>query len=144
MVINVRHPSILLFVKDNYTGIMLIMMILWRAIIINITLPTPLVTVKPVRRTLSSLYIQYLYISCYVTANKLVLSYLLLCLLPQHRKWKRDILYRRINLLLSAQQVANPQKLVSRLDQDVQHLISILNTVNSIENTRQKYATRSR
>jgi hypothetical protein len=45
-------------------------------------LPTSLVTVKPVRRTLATLY---LYISCYVTANKPVLSYLLLRLLPHQQ-----------------------------------------------------------
>ncbi len=47
-------------------------------------LPTPLDTVKPVRRTLVNLYIQYLYINHLLSVNKLVLSCLLLRLLPQY------------------------------------------------------------
>jgi hypothetical protein len=45
-------------------------------------LATSLLTVKPVG-VYSTTLVQYLYISCYVTVNKLVLSYLSLCLLPQ-------------------------------------------------------------
>jgi hypothetical protein len=45
-------------------------------------LATPLLTVKPVG-VYSTTLVQYLYISCYVTVNKPVLSYLSLCLLPQ-------------------------------------------------------------
>jgi hypothetical protein len=43
----------------------------------------PWLTVKPVGCTLASLYSPCTYISCYVTINKLLLSYLLLRLLPQ-------------------------------------------------------------
>jgi hypothetical protein len=35
----------------------------------------------------SSNPVQYLYINRYVTVNKLVLSYLLLCLLPHYQGW---------------------------------------------------------
>jgi hypothetical protein len=45
-------------------------------------LPTPLVGGQT-SRVYPSISVQYLYISCYVTANKLVLLYLLLRLLPQ-------------------------------------------------------------
>jgi hypothetical protein len=45
-------------------------------------LATSLLTVKPVGVNSTTL-VQYLYISCYLSDNKPVLSYLLLCLLPQ-------------------------------------------------------------
>jgi hypothetical protein len=47
-----------------------------------VELATSLLTVKPVG-VYSTTLVQYLYISRYVTVNKPVLSYLLLCLLPQ-------------------------------------------------------------
>jgi hypothetical protein len=45
-------------------------------------LATSLLTVKPVG-VYSTTLVQYLYISCYLSDNKTVLSYLFLCLLPQ-------------------------------------------------------------
>jgi hypothetical protein len=45
-------------------------------------LATPLLTVKPVG-VYSTILVQYLYISCYLSDNKPVLSYLLSRLLPQ-------------------------------------------------------------
>jgi hypothetical protein len=45
-------------------------------------LATPLLTVKPVG-VYSTTLVQYLYISCYLSDNKPVLSYLLSRLLPQ-------------------------------------------------------------
>ncbi len=49
----------------------------------------------------SSNPVQYLYISCYVTANKPVLSYLLLRLLPQFDNSKISLIFRSdINILI--------------------------------------------
>jgi hypothetical protein len=50
-------------------------------------LATPLLTVKPVG-VYSTTLVQYLYISCYLSDNKPVLSYLLSCLLQQVKKGK--------------------------------------------------------
>jgi hypothetical protein len=47
----------------------------------------PWSTAKPVICILAPLYVQSLFISCYVSNNKLVLSYLSLCLLPQNKRY---------------------------------------------------------
>jgi hypothetical protein len=52
-------------------------------------LATPLLTVKPVG-VYSTTFVQYLYISCYLSDNKPVLSYLSSCLLPQYNSLQTD------------------------------------------------------
>jgi hypothetical protein len=46
---------------------------------------------------------------------------------------KRDIIYRRMNLLQSAQQVTHPQRLIAYLDSSIRRLHSYLQNIGTVK-----------